>query len=154
MSENPDHCSGALDRMTDRARTAIDCAQSLARERGAIAVNPEHILLALIRESAGVAGHVLRGLGASADWVEDAVPSVIATGAERVSPLPLSDESICTIKRAGEEVRRLGHQYIGTEHLVIGVANAPGVQRLIATIGLTPAIIQRDVYEILGLPPP
>jgi ATP-dependent Clp protease ATP-binding subunit ClpC len=138
------------DRMTDRARGVITSAEQIAYERGAATVQPEHILLALVREPVGVAGHVLRSLEISAANVENSLPAAVAQFPAQAMPLSLSEDSLHAIEVAGAEAARLWHNYIGTEHLVIGVANDPSVRAMLEKIGLTPTVILRNVHEILG----
>jgi ATP-dependent Clp protease ATP-binding subunit ClpB len=114
-----------LDKFTERAQEALQGAAELARERGQQAVEPEHLLLALVREEEGVARTLLERAGASVQALEPALvssverfPKVSGGGQPYLSPA-LNQ----AIEQAEHEAERLKDEYISTEHLVLALAD-------------------------------
>src|SRR6267378_784949 len=114
-----------LDKFTERAQEALQGAAELARERGQQAVEPEHLLLALVREEEGVARTLLERAGASVQALEPALVSV-------VEPFPkvsgggqpyLSPALNKALEQAEKEAERLKDEYISTEHLLLALAD-------------------------------
>src|SRR5262245_24332242 len=139
--------------MTPRARQVMALAAEEARLRGATAVEPEHVLIALALEGAGIAGHVLRDLGASAERISQTLPSAAQqVAASETEPLPWAAGTEEAVARAHAEMLPLGHYYVGTEHLVLGVVEASdgAVPEVLARLGVAAEVVRRHVYEILG----
>jgi ATP-dependent Clp protease ATP-binding subunit ClpC len=138
--------------MTPRARQVMVLAAEEARLRGATAVAPEHVLVALALEGAGIAGHVLRDLGASAERISQTLPSAAQAAASETEPLPWAAGTEEAVARAHAEMLPLGHNYVGTEHLVLGVVEASdgAVPEVLARLGVPAEVVRRDVYDILG----
>jgi hypothetical protein len=111
-----------MERFTQRARRVLSLAQEEAEKLKHRSIGTGHFLLGLIREDAGVAGHVLRGLDVG---YEKAMPIVreLSTGEVRQpgTPLDLSPDTKRLLEQAVAEARQLGHDYIGTEHLLLAV---------------------------------
>ena len=111
-----------LERFTQRARRVLTLAQEEAERLSHNYIGTEHLLLGLIREENGVAGRVLRDLGAKPERVAEMVERM--TGAGRRTPagkLDLTPRTKQVIEYAVDEARKLGHSYIGTEHLLLGL---------------------------------
>ena len=111
-----------LDRFTKRARRVLTRAQEEASRLNHRYIGTEHILLGLVAEKGGVALRVLESLGISADQVRAAVERTVGQGSRRVFTQPtLTPRTKRVIELAVDEARRLGHHYIGTEHLLLGL---------------------------------
>jgi ATP-dependent Clp protease ATP-binding subunit ClpC len=111
-----------FERFTDRARRVLVLAQEEARLLGHGFIGTEHILLGLIHESEGLAAHALASLGISLDAVRDDVQRTT----QRPSPggggsPPFTPRAKKLLEGALREALQLGHKYIGTEHLLLGL---------------------------------
>src|ERR1700686_2256398 len=114
-----------LDKFTEKAQEALQGAAELARERGQQAVEPEHLLLALVREEEGVARTLLERAGASVQALEPALvsavgrfPKVSGTGQPYLSPALNK-----SLELAEKEAERLKDEYTSTEHLLLALAD-------------------------------
>jgi len=113
MSEN---------KFTERAERALRLAHEAAAELGHSHVGSEHILLGLCREGSGVAAKALTAAGVTSDKLREAIASNIGIGAAgSVTPQGLTPRTKRIIETAMEEAARLGHSYVGTEHLLMGL---------------------------------
>ncbi len=112
-----------FDRFTKRARAVLTFAQEEARNLQHNYVGTEHLLLGLIREGGGVAGEVLSNLGADAQQLRQDVEKIIGRGASDITNanIPLTPRVKRVIELAVDEARRLHHQFLGTEHLLLGL---------------------------------
>jgi ATP-dependent Clp protease ATP-binding subunit ClpB len=117
-------------KLTTRSQEAIAAAQRLAVARGQAALEPVHLLVALLEQSDGIAGPLLRAVGADpvdvrakADAALRRLPSV--SGATVPAPSP-SREFLRVLNAAGEQASALGDEYISTEHLLVGLAESGG----------------------------
>jgi prophage maintenance system killer protein len=120
---------GRFARFTDRARRVLVLAQDEARELGHGSVGPEHLLLGLLAEEEGVAARVLESLGISLEETRDRVEEIAGHGQEAPPahiPFTLSAKQV--LERSLQEALHLGHQYVGTEHLLLSlVAEGDGI---------------------------
>ena len=141
------------DRLTERAKIAINNAAEAAMELGHNYVGTEHLLVGLIREGDGVAGKILEANGLTDDKVIDLIAEMIGTGApiDNIQP-----EATPRTKRVFEhsyiEARRLGHNYIGTEHLLIALlreSESVAVQILVE-LGVQPQNLYNDIIRLLN----
>ncbi|MDR0325757.1 MAG: ATP-dependent Clp protease ATP-binding subunit [Oscillospiraceae bacterium] len=109
-------------KFTQRANAAIQLAHEAAAELGHGYVGTEHILLGLAREGSGVASHELEKAGASGDMLTKKAIEIVGRGEPGERPLQgLTPRAKRVVDLAGEEAARLGHTFIGTEHLLLGV---------------------------------
>ncbi len=139
-----------LERFTQRARRVLTLAQEEAERLSHNYIGTEHLLLGLIREENGVAGRVLRDLGAKPERVAEMVERM--TGAGRRTPagkLDLTPRTKQVIEYAVDEARKLGHSYIGTEHLLLGlIRQGDGVAiDVMHQLGLTTERIRRETLR-------
>ncbi len=111
-----------FEKFSERARRVLSLAQEEAQRFNHNYIGTEHILLGLVRESEGVAAKVLSNLNVELVKVRSAVEFIIGRG-ERPTPgeIGLTPRAKKVIELAVDEARRLNHQYIGTEHLLIGL---------------------------------
>ncbi|MDH4135518.1 MAG: ATP-dependent Clp protease ATP-binding subunit [Anaerolineae bacterium] len=112
-----------FDRFTKRARRVLSLAQEEAQRLNHNYIGTEHLLLGLIREENGVAVKVLRELGVKLQRVKDMVERTVGQGQRTMfsSKLTLTPRTKRVIELAVDEARRMGHHYIGTEHLLLGL---------------------------------
>jgi ATP-dependent Clp protease ATP-binding subunit ClpC len=114
-------------------------------------IGTEHLLLGLIKEEGGVAGRVLRELGLDAARVQEIVERLTGPGQYRGGKLDLSPGTQQVLEYAVEEARRMGHHYIGTEHLLLGLVRyGEGVAMdVLRKMGITPEQIRRQTRRVL-----
>jgi hypothetical protein len=114
--------SGAFDKFTERARRTLSLAQDEAIRLGHNYIGTEHLLLGLTRQQDAVAGRVLASLGVDLAAVRAGVVHIIGQGDHNVvGPLGLTPRAKKVMELAVDEARRLGHHYVGTEHLLLGL---------------------------------
>ena len=114
--------SSRFEKFTERARKVLTLAQEEAQRFNHNYIGTEHILLGLVREGDGVAAKVLSNLGVDLDKVRSAVEFIIGRGERTVSgEIGLTPRAKRVIELAVDEARRLNHNYIGTEHILLGL---------------------------------
>jgi ATP-dependent Clp protease ATP-binding subunit ClpC len=114
--------SDKLDKFTKRARRVLTYAQEEATRLNHNYIGTEHLLLGLIREEEGLAAKVLRDLGVEQARVRQVVEDIVGRGqATPGTRLNLTPRTKRVIELAVDEARRMGHHYIGTEHLLLGL---------------------------------
>jgi len=114
--------SSRFEKFTERARKVLTLAQEEAQRFNHNYIGTEHILLGLVQEGEGVAAKVLSNLGVALDNVRSAVEFIIGRGERAVSgEIGLTPRAKRVIELAVDEARRLNHNYIGTEHLLLGL---------------------------------
>lgn len=108
---------------TEKARIAISEAHDAAAQMGHNYIGSEHLLLGLIREGSGVAAKILEESGLKADAVTQKINEYIGTGTPlpQQTELPLTPRSKRILEMSAVEARRLGHKYIGTEHILMAI---------------------------------
>src|SRR5882762_8742324 len=144
-----------MDKLTVKAQEAIQAAQSLADQGNHQAIEPEHLLLALLQQQEGVVGPLLGKLGARPETLArqvqaevDKLPTVRGGGGRQYA----SSRFEGVINRAREEAERLKDEYVSTEHLLIAIAQEKGgaSARLLAAAGVTPEAIYRSLVDVRG----
>ncbi len=140
-----------MERFTQRARRVLSLAHQEAERMRHNYIGTEHLLLGLIREEGGVAGRVLRELGLEADRVQEIVERLTGPGQNRGGKLDLAPGTQQVLELAVEEARRMGHHYIGTEHLLLGLVRyGEGVALdVLRKLGVTPEQIRRQTRRVL-----
>jgi ATP-dependent Clp protease ATP-binding subunit ClpC len=144
--------SNKLERFTQRARRVLSLAQEDAERLRHGYIGTEHLLLGLMREEGGVAGRVLRELGLEQKRVQEMIERL--TGANRttgVTKLDLSPGTRRVLELAVDEARRMGHHYIGTEHLLLGlVRQNEGVAiDVLKKLGISAEQIRKHTRRVL-----
>ncbi|MFQ5408416.1 MAG: ATP-dependent Clp protease ATP-binding subunit, partial [Anaerolineales bacterium] len=144
--------SNNMERFTQRARRVLGMAQEEADNLRQPYIGTEHLLLGLAREEGGVAGHVLRDLGVDHARLQDIIES-ISVGSQRVSgsKTDLAPATKQVLKLAVDEARRLGHHYIGTEHLLLGLVrqNEGIAVDVLRRMGISPEQVRRQTRRVL-----
>ena len=111
-----------FERFTDRARRAVELAQEEARRLNHNYIGTEHILLGLIREGEGVAARALESLGISLEAVRQQVEKIIGRGQQAPSGhIPFTPRAKKVLELSLRESLQLGHNYIGSEHILLGL---------------------------------
>ena len=142
-----------FERFTDRARRVVVLAQVEARMLNHNYIGTEHLLLGLIREEKGMAGLVLTSLGISLQAVRDGVEEVIERGRDApTGHIPFTPRAKKVLELSLREALQLGHDYIGTEHLLLGVIReGEGVAaQVLQKLGADLSRVRLAVIEELG----
>jgi len=142
------------ERFTDRARKVMQYAKQEAQKFNHEYIGTEHVLLGLVREGSGVAANVLQNMDIELKKVRLEVEKMVASGPELVSvgQLPFTPRAKKVIEFAFEEAKSLGHNYIGTEHLLLGLLReeegiaAPVLQHS----GVKLDDVREEVLSLLG----
>jgi ATP-dependent Clp protease ATP-binding subunit ClpC len=140
-----------MDRFTQRARRVLSLAHQEAERAHHNLIGTEHLLIGLIEEEGGVAGRVLREMGLESARVREMVMRLTGEGhtppGERIE---LAADTQQVLELAVEEARRMGHHYIGTEHLLLGLILIDGTaMEALRRLGVTPDEIRRQTRRIL-----
>ncbi len=142
-----------FERFTDRARRAVVLAQEEARMLGHGYIGTEHILLGLLRESDGVAAQALEALGIHLDAVRREVIAIIGTaGGQQAGHIPFTPRTKKVLELSLREAQRLGDSYIGTEHILLGVAReGEGVgAQVLDRLGADLNRVRQQVIQVLS----
>jgi ATP-dependent Clp protease ATP-binding subunit ClpA len=141
-----------FERFTDRARRVVVLAQEEARELGHNYIGTEHILLGLIRERDGVAARALEALGIRLDAVRREVREIIGTGPGLPSGhIPFTPRAKKVLELSLREAQQLGHSYIGTEHILLGlIREGEGVAaQVLVRLGADLNRVRQQVIQVL-----
>jgi len=142
-----------FERFTERARKVVVLAQEEARHFNHNYIGTEHLLLGLLREDEGVAARALGSLNVTLDEVREQVESIVGYGEEGTGgQAPFTPRSKKVLELALREALQLGHNYIGTEHILLGlVRESEGVAaRVLSNLGVDPDKVRREVVRMLG----
>src|ERR1700733_8139962 len=143
-----------FNRFTERARKVIVYAKEEAKRFNHDYIGTEHLLLGLIREGEGVAAAVLQKLGLDLETIRLEVEKLVQAGpaTQVVGDIPFTPRSKKTLELSAEEARALGHNYIGTEHLLLGlVKEGEGMAyRVLLNLGLDLGKLRNEVMDLLG----
>jgi ATP-dependent Clp protease ATP-binding subunit ClpC len=140
-----------MERFTQRARRVLSLAHEEAERMHHNYIGTEHLLLGLMREEGGVAGRVMRELGLDTARVKEMVERLTGIGRQGGGHVELSPGTEQVLQYAIEEARRMGHHYIGTEHLLLGlVRQGEGVGiEVLRRLGITPEQVRRQTRRVL-----
>jgi ATP-dependent Clp protease ATP-binding subunit ClpC len=141
-----------FERFTDRARHSVVLAQVEARMLNHNYIGTEHILLGLVHEGDGVAARALASLDVSLEAVRNRVEEIIGQGqAEPTGHIPFTPRAKKVLELALREALQLGHTYIGTEHLLLGlVREGEGVAaQVLVEVGADLGRVRRAVLGLL-----
>ncbi|MFO7263038.1 MAG: ATP-dependent Clp protease ATP-binding subunit ClpC [Bacillaceae bacterium G1] len=139
-------------RFTERAQKVLGLAQEEALRLGHHNTGTEHILLGLIREEEGIAARALKGLGLSLEKIRSEVESLIGRGEGQTPPIPYTPRAKKVIELSMDEARKLGHTYVGTEHILLGlIREGEGVAaRVLNNLGVSLNKARQQVLQLLG----
>ena len=140
-------------RFTERAKKVMLLAEEEAKRLNHGYVGTEHLLLGLLREGQGVAARALAEVGVNIKKVQNEVEKIIGRGEHKVDgKLGFTPRSKKVLNLALDEARRLGHNYIGTEHILLGlIREGEGVAaRVLKELGADLEGVRRTVIKLLG----
>src|SRR4026208_186815 len=141
-----------MERFTQRARRVLSLAHQEAERARNNHIGTEHLLLGLMDEEGGVAGRGLRELGLTSDRVREVITRVsTSSSAFEANRVELSSDTQQVLEHAVEEARRLGHHYIGTEHILLGLVRVDGTaMEVLRRLGVTADQIRRQTRRVLN----
>ncbi|HBI04689.1 MAG TPA: ATP-dependent Clp protease ATP-binding subunit ClpC, partial [Paenibacillaceae bacterium] len=139
-------------RFTERAQKVLALAQEEAVRLGHRNIGTEHILLGLIREGDGIAAKALQALGLGLDRIQGEVESLIGRGTEQPNNINYTPRAKKVIELSMDEARKLGHTYVGTEHILLGlIREGEGVAaRVLNNLGVSLNKARQQVLQLLG----
>ncbi len=142
------------ERFTDRARKVMQLANQEAQRFNHEYIGTEHILLGLIKEGSGVAANVLKNLDIDLRKIRLEVEKLVQSGPDMVTmgKLPQTPRAKKVIEYSMEEARNLGHNYVGTEHILLGLLREQeGVAaQVLMNLGLKLEEVREEVLNLLG----
>ena len=142
------------ERFTDRARKVMQLANQEAQRFNHEYIGTEHILLGLVKEGSGVAANVLKNLDVDLRKIRLEVEKIVQSGPDMVTmgKLPQTPRAKKVIEYAMEEARNLNHNYVGTEHLLLGLLREQeGVAaQVLMNLGLKLEDVREEVLNLLG----
>ncbi|MGF7536401.1 ATP-dependent protease ATP-binding subunit ClpC [Bacillus mexicanus] len=139
-------------RFTERAQKVLALAQEEALRLGHNNIGTEHILLGLVREGEGIAAKALQALGLGSDKIQKEVESLIGRGQEMSQTIHYTPRAKKVIELSMDEARKLGHSYVGTEHILLGlIREGEGVAaRVLNNLGVSLNKARQQVLQLLG----
>src|SRR5215217_2946958 len=142
------------ERFTDRARKVMQLANQEAQRFNHEYVGTEHVLLGLVKEGSGVAANVLKNLDIDLRKIRVEVEKIVQAGPDMVTmgKLPQTPRAKKVIEYSIEEARNLNHNYVGTEHLLLGLLREQeGVAaQVLMNLGLKLEDVREEVLNLLG----
>jgi ATP-dependent Clp protease ATP-binding subunit ClpC len=140
-----------MERFTQRARRVLSLAHQEAERGQQNSIGTEHLLLGLMEEEGGVAGRVLRELGLESGRVREIIERVSVEGHRDDVKIELAPDTQQVLEYAVDEARRLGHHYIGTEHILLGLVRVDGTaMEVLRRLGVTADQIRRQTRRVLN----
>ncbi|SFB24691.1 MULTISPECIES: ATP-dependent protease ATP-binding subunit ClpC [unclassified Bacillus (in: firmicutes)] len=139
-------------RFTERAQKVLALAQEEAIRLGHNNIGTEHILLGLVREGEGIAAKALYGLGLVAEKIQKEVENLIGKGQDSTQTIHYTPRAKKVIELSMDEARKLGHSYVGTEHILLGlIREGEGVAaRVLNNLGVSLNKARQQVLQLLG----
>ncbi|MFL6559722.1 MAG: ATP-dependent protease ATP-binding subunit ClpC [Bacillus sp. (in: firmicutes)] len=139
-------------RFTERAQKVLALAQEEAIRLGHNNIGTEHILLGLTREGEGIAAKALYGLGLGSEKIQKEVENLIGKGQENSQTIHYTPRAKKVIELSMDEARKLGHSYVGTEHILLGlIREGEGVAaRVLNNLGVSLNKARQQVLQLLG----
>src|SRR5437667_63189 len=141
-----------FERFTDRARRVVVLAQEEARMLNHNYIGTEHLLLGLIHEGEGVAAKALESMGISLEAVRQQVEEIIGQGqAAPTGHIPFTPRAKKVLELASREALQLGHNYIGTEHILLGLVREGGgvAAQVLVKLGADLNRVRQQVVQLL-----
>ncbi|MCR5163475.1 MAG: ATP-dependent Clp protease ATP-binding subunit [Thermoguttaceae bacterium] len=142
------------ERFTDRARKVLQLANQEAQRLNHEYIGTEHILLGLVKEGSGVASNVLKNLDIDLTKIRREVEKLVNQGTDMIAmgKLPQTPRAKKAIEYAMDEARNLGHTYVGTEHLLLGLLREEeGIAaQVLMNLGLRLDSVRDEIMELIG----
>ncbi|MBF6494941.1 Clp protease N-terminal domain-containing protein [Nocardia cyriacigeorgica] len=149
--------AGAMDpeagfaRFTPRARNVVMAAQEAARTADNTQIAPPHLVLALLSEPDGLAAKELLTQGATVESVREAAAAALPPAGGEVPPLvPFDPEAKKVLELTFREALRLGHNYVGTEHLLLALLEHENGTGVLSGLGIDKAVAEAHLVELLA----
>ncbi|MSR46771.1 MAG: ATP-dependent Clp protease ATP-binding subunit [Planctomycetes bacterium] len=146
-----------FDRFTDRARKVMGLAKAEAQRLNHEYIGTEHILLGLVQEGSGVAANVLKNMNIDLKRIRAEIEKIVKGSPTLVTQgnLPFTPRAKKVLELAVEEASNLGHNYIGTEHLLLGLIkeNEGIAARVLLNLGVKLEEVRDEILEFLGADP-
>ncbi len=143
-----------FDRFTDRAKKVMNLARQEAQRFNHEYLGTEHILLGLVQEGSGVAANVLKQMHIDLDKIRVEVEKIVKTGPSMVTmgQLPFTPKAKKVLELSLEEASNLGHNYIGTEHILLGLIkeNEGIAAQVLMNLGVKLEDVREEVLDFLG----
>jgi len=143
-----------FDRFTDRAKKVMSFARQEAMKFNHEYIGTEHILLGLVQEGSGVAANVLKNMSIDLEKIRHEVEKIVKTGPSMVTmgQLPFTPRAKKVLELSLEEASQLSHNYIGTEHLLLGLIreNEGIAAQVLMNLGVKLDEVREEVLEFLG----
>jgi len=139
-------------RFTERAQKVLALAQEEAIRLGHNNIGTEHILLGLVREGEGIAAKALYALGLGSEKIQKEVENLIGRGQDASQTIHYTPRAKKVIELSMDEARKLGHSYVGTEHILLGlIREGEGVAaRVLNNLGVSLNKARQQVLQLLG----
>ena len=139
-------------RFTERAQKVLALAQEEAIRLGHNNIGTEHILLGLVREGEGIAAKALYALGLSSEKIQKEVEDLIGRGQDTPGSIHYTPRAKKVTELSMDEARKLGHSYVGTEHILLGlIREGEGVAaRVLNNLGVSLNKARQQVLQLLG----
>jgi ATP-dependent Clp protease ATP-binding subunit ClpC len=139
-------------RFTERAQKVLALSQEEAIRIGHNNIGTEHILLGLVREGEGIAAKALNALGLSPEKIQKEVEALIGRGQDVSQTVHYTPRAKKVIELSMDEARKLGHSYVGTEHILLGlIREGEGVAaRVLNNLGVSLNKARQQVLQLLG----
>jgi ATP-dependent Clp protease ATP-binding subunit ClpC len=140
-----------FEKYTEKARRVIFFARYAVSELGSTAIEPEHLLLGLLREDSSLISRFLSPPGTSIDSICRQIEEHTTTG-EKIplaADVPLSNRSENVLKTASEEAEHMSHYHVGTEHLLLGLVQEEKslAAMVLSAIGIKPSVIRKELEK-------
>src|SRR5688500_1161005 len=146
-----------FDRFTDRAKKVMNLARQEAQRFNHEYLGTEHILLGLVQEGSGVAANVLKNMAIDLNKIRAEVEKIVKNGPTMVTmgQLPFTPRAKKVLELSLEEASNLGHTYIGTEHLLLGlIRESEGIAaQVLRNLKVKVEDVREEVLELLGAEP-
>lgn len=139
-------------RFTERAQKVLALSQEEAVRLGHNNIGTEHILLGLIREGEGIAAKALQTLGLEIGKIQEEVEQLIGAGKQPMQTIHYTPRAKKVVELSQDEARKLGHSYVGTEHILLGlIREGEGVAaRVLNNLGVSLNKARQQVLQLLG----
>ncbi|RKQ32371.1 ATP-dependent protease ATP-binding subunit ClpC [Oceanobacillus halophilus] len=139
-------------RFTERAQKVLALSQEEAVRLGHNNIGTEHILLGLVREGEGIAAKALQSLGLEISQIQEEVEKLIGVGKQPMQSIHYTPRAKKVVELSQDEARKLGHSYVGTEHILLGlIREGEGVAaRVLNNLGVSLNKARQQVLQLLG----
>ncbi|WP_106495572.1 ATP-dependent protease ATP-binding subunit ClpC [Lentibacillus sp. Marseille-P4043] len=139
-------------RFTERAQKVLALSQEEAIRLGHNNIGTEHILLGLVREGDGIAAKALQSLGLEVEKIQQEVEQLIGVGKQTMQTIHYTPRAKKVVELSQDEARKLGHSYVGTEHILLGlIREGEGVAaRVLNNLGVSLNKARQQVLQLLG----